>query len=423
MKLTKKAIDSFEFEGKKNPSGAFSKDIRWDDQIPNFGLRIYPSQKKSFVLFYRSDGRQRFMTLGSYGSELTLDQARTKARIELGKINEGQDPLGDKKKAQQGETMKELCVHYMEEHAKPHKATWDTDQGQIDRYVIPFLGNLRVKSISHSDLASLHRKIGETFEATITKDGKEETKVYGGKYEANRVVQLISKMFDLARQWGFVDKNHLNPTSDIKYFKEESRDRFVTQKELPKLAEEIDSIDNIYIRNLLWLYLLSGTRKSELMKAKWEDVDFERKEMKLPKTKKGKPHYLPLSGPALTILENLPKLANNPFIFCGKKEGQPLVNIDKQWRKVRAKAGCSDVRLHDLRRTLGSWMAQSGNSLHLIGRVLNHSKPATTAVYSRFSQDNVREALESHGQQVLGVTGKKEIAEIVGINEIKKKKK
>jgi integrase len=413
MKLSKRLVDSFVFEGKENSSGTFSKDIRWDDSIPGFGIRIYPSQKKSFVLFYRNNGQQRFMTLGAYGSELTLDQARSRARIELGKINQGLDPLSDRKRAKQGETVKELCIHYMEEHAKPHKATWETDQGRIDRYIIPFLGNLQVKSISHSNLANLHRKIGDTFEVKTTKNGKETANILGGRYEANRVLQLLSKMLDLARQWGFVDKNNLNPTRDIQYFKESSRDRYVSHEELPKLTEQIEKIENIYIRNLLWMYLLSGARKSELLKVKWEDIDYDRNELRMPKTKNGKVHYLPLSKAALAVLENLPKLANNPYVFCGKNEGKPLVNIDKTWRRVRKDAGCADVRLHDLRRTLGSWMAQSGNSLHLIGKVLNHSRPSTTAIYSRFAQDHVREALEAHSKQIMGIAGKTPIAEIV----------
>ncbi len=415
MKLTKRYIDSLAYEG--NGKSQF---IKWDDELKGFGIRVYPTGRKAFVLSYRAKDRKHIMSLGQYGV-LTIDQARKLGREKLVDVQKGGDPVEEKKKAQKGETMKELCAYFMDNHSKLHKTTWDTDQGRINRYIVPILGNLKIKSITHSDIASLHRKIGDTFEVKTTKDGKEIVKKYGGKYEANRTIQLCSKIFDCARTWGFVDKNHPNPTEDIKYFKEESRDRYVTHEELPKLAEEIDKISNIYIRNLLWLYLLSGTRKSELMKAKWADVDFDRKELKLPKTKKGKPHYLPLSGPALTILENLPRIADNPYIFCGKKEGQPLVNIDKTWRKVRAKAGCADVRLHDLRRTLGSWMAQSGNSLHLIGRVLNHSKPSTTAIYSRFAQDNVREALESHGQQVLGITGKKEIAQVIEMPKRNKK--
>ncbi len=93
--------------------------------------------------------------------------------------------------------------------------------------------------------------------------------------------------------------------------------------------------------------------------------------------------------------------------------GRPLENINKSWERIRKAAGVEDVRLHDLRRTVGSWLAQSGNSLHLIGRVLNHSNQATTAIYARFGQDHVRQALEEHAARILGIAGKGPTADVV----------
>ena len=145
-----------------------------------------------------------------------------------------------------------------------------------------------------------------------------------------------------------------------------------------------------------------------MLRAQWGDVDWIRKELKLPETKAGRMHYVPLSGPALAILRNLPslKVKGNPYILPGHIRGRHLVNIDAPWRRVRKAAELEDVRLHDLRRTVGSWLAQSGNSLPLIGKVLNHSSPATTAIYARFGQDQVREALENHGRKVMSVANK-----------------
>ncbi len=108
-------------------------------------------------------------------------------------------------------------------------------------------------------------------------------------------------------------------------------------------------------------------------------------------------------------------MEGNLYIIVGKKEGKHLVNIDKAWRRARKAAGVEDVRLHDLRRTVGSWLAQAGNSLHLIGRVLDHTSPATTAVYARFGEDQVRQALEDHGKRIMGVAGKKPSADVFDI--------
>ncbi len=129
----------------------------------------------------------------------------------------------------------------------------------------------------------------------------------------------------------------------------------------------------------------------------------DRKELKLIDTKNGKPHYLPLSIAAIDILKQLQHIDGNPYVIVGKNTGCHLVNIDKPWQRIRKKAGLEDVRLHDLRRTVGSWLAQSGNSLHLIGKVLNHSNQSTTAVYARFGQDSARDALEQHGQMITGM--------------------
>ena len=157
----------------------------------------------------------------------------------------------------------------------------------------------------------------------------------------------------------------------------------------------------MFARYAIWLYLLTGARKSEILTAKWEYVDWDRMELKLQETKSGRTHYIPLSSVAINLLQNIPRVDNNPYIIVGHKAGSHLVNIDKAWRRIRSAADIEDVRLHDLRRTVGSMLVQSGSSLPLIGEILNHSNQATTKIYARFSTDEPRKALESHGQNLL----------------------
>ncbi len=400
MKLTKKAIDSFKYNGDGQ-----SRDVRWDSLLPGLGLRVYPTGRKAFILSYRVDGRKRQMTIGTFGT-ITLDQARNKARICLGKIIDGTDPLAEKQKAALGKTFGALCNEYLERYAKPNKKTWRDDARRLNSPALFKWKNAKVKVIKRSDVASLHHQIGKS-----------------GPYEANRVLALLSKMFELAKRWGFLDEDAPNPARGIDKYKEEKRDRWVTPEELPRLAKAIDEEENIYVRGALWIYLLLGVRKSELLQAKWEDIDFDRKELRLPETKAGRTHYLPLNQASLKIIDNLPKLDENPFLFPGRRKGKHLINISKPWYRIRKKAKVEDVRLHDLRRTLGSWLAQSGNSLHLIGRVLNHSNTSTTAIYARFAQDQVREALEAHGKQILGIAGKSKIGEVVELPKTKRRKR
>jgi integrase len=300
----------------------------------------------------------------------------------------------------------------MERHGHGKK-TGAADQRRINHHILPAWAGLKAASIKRADVAALHSKIGKRT-----------------PYEANRTLALLSKIFELARRWGFVHEEHTNPARDIDRFREQKRDRWVTPEELPRLARAINEEPNQTARFALWLYLLTGARKSELLQARWEDVSFERAELRLPQTKAGRTHYIPLSGPALVLLQEIPREEGNPYILVGRgprgataeeRKNRPshLVNIEKPWQRVRKAAGVEDVRLHDLRRTVGSWLAQAGNSLHLIGRVLNHSNQSTTAVYARFGEDAVRTALEQHGACIMGAAG---MTPAAGVTDIKAKR-
>jgi integrase len=398
MKLTKRTVDALSYQGEGN--AAF---YVWDSELKGFGLRIYPSGRKAFLVTYRTGGgRKRFYTLGTYGRDLTADQARRRALEALGDVARGADLSGRKAQERQGETVSELCSAYLERYAKQRKKTWKDDERRIEKRILPRWGTFKAKAITRADVAALHNEIG-------TKEGK--------RYEANRVRELLSKMFELGRDWGFLPEDHPNPAHRIEDFKEQKRDRWVTPEELPRLAQAINEEPNQTARFALWLYLLTGARKSELLKARWEDLSTERAELRLPDTKAGRTHYIPLSAPALALLEQIPREEANPYILPGLIPGAHLVNIDKPWQRVRKAAGVEDVRLHDLRRTVGSWLAQAGNSLHLIGRVLNHSNASTTQVYARFGEDHVRAALEQHGARIMGAVGLAPMADVV---EIKK---
>lgn len=379
MKLTKKFIDAQTFNGS-------TKHIIWDGEVKGFGVRLYPLGKKSFVLDYRDNNRKNLMVIGSY-SILKLDAARDQAREYLVNLTKGVNPLQKRQEDKQGKLIKDLCKAYIERHAI-HKKTGSDDISRIGRFIVPAWGNLLATNIKRADVAALHTKLGKY-----------------GHYQANRVYSLLSKMFNLARVWGFVPEEHVNPCFGIDRFKEEKRDRFVSHEEFPKLAEAINAELNQSVVAAIWLYLLTGVRKKELLSLQWSDIDLGRRELKLAGTKNGKPHYLPLSIAAIDILNQTPRLEDNPFVIVGKNPGCHLVNISKPWERIRKAAGLEDVRLHDLRRTVGSWLAQSGNSLHLIGKVLNHSNQSTTATYARFGQDNVRDALERHGQQLINMIG------------------
>jgi len=397
MKLTKAQIDRFHYEGDGK-----SRDVRWDSTVSGLGLRIYPTGRKAFVLSYRDpQRRKRLYTLGEYGP-LTLYKAREAAVKRKAQVIDGKDPLAQRKAAAGAKTVAELCRVYLERHASQKKSI-RADRRRVEQHILPLWRTRKIEALKRSEIAEAHHKVGQD-----------------RPYEANRRLALIRRILNLARHWGFVDEGWPNPASGIPMHPEQSRDRWVTPEELPRLAQAIDEEPNVYVRSALWLYLLTGMRKSELLQARWDDIDWERNELRLGETKAGRVHYVPLSPPAVAILQTVPRQELNPFILPGARRGQHLVNISKPWGRVRERAGVPDVRLHDLRRTVGSWLAVAGADLHLIGKVLNHSNIATTQVYARFSQDVVHKALDDHGARIMEVAGKRKPAEVVELRERKR---
>lgn len=383
MKLTKTLIDGMAFEGKDSSQA----DIRFDDALPGFGVRVWPSGKKTFVVRYRFQGRRRYLTLGQYGV-LTLQQAREMAQKRLAEVLNGKDPLEERQRGNRGKTFGEFAAEYMERHGA-FKRDMRMDETRLRLYLLPALKATKLEAIRRTDIAAIHARVGKTYPGA-----------------ANRMLSLVSKMFNLAVDWGYVDEGFPNPAKRIARFPEHARDRYVKHEEMPRFLESLEAEPNPYLRALFWMYLLVGLRKSELRTLKWTDVDLSQKSLRIAKTKAGKPHHLPLSEHAFAILKGVPRQFANPYVFCGMKEGRPLVNIDSAWRRMRKRAGIEDVRIHDLRHTVASWSAMNGKSLELIGKVFQHSNPKTTKRYAHFAMKPVREALEDHSAQIIAIRNK-----------------
>ena len=409
VKLTEKTIQKMRYEGAEN-----SRDVRWDMEVHGFGVRIYPSGRKAFILSYRFNNRKRFLTIGDC-SDWRLEKApgrrgaRNEAReLKVG-IDKGIDPLQRREDARKAGTVKELVEDFIETHCKPHKKSWEKDERRLERFITPKWGNLKAHAITKADVAALHRSIGR---AT--------------PYEANRVLEVISGMFHHALAEGYIPvekkSDWVNPglaktkryPNGIQRFEEKSRDRYVLPEEMPRLIDAIEEEDNPYIKAAIWLYLLAGPRKNELLKAKRSDLDSKRGILRLYDIKSDS-YDVQLSSHALTILADLPQDEGNPYLFPSpKKPGEPLVNIDKSWQRIKKAAKLNDVRIHDLRRTVGSWLANSNVSLNIIGKALGHKSQSATLIYARLQDDPVKAAVEAHGKQIMGVA-KRKSADVVKV--------
>jgi integrase len=206
-------------------------------------------------------------------------------------------------------------------------------------------------------------------------------------------------MFNIARDLRLCAGD--NPAARIKLFREEKRERFLSPEEMHRVNDALAQEPNEYWRAYFPLSLMLGTRKTELLAARWADVDLDQRTLRLPMTKAGRSHLLPLPNPVVEMLQALPSRGEGEWLFPGRGATGHLAEVASAWQRIRARAGVPDVRVHDLRRTLGSWLAAQGYSLPLIGRALNHSNSVSTAVYARLQLDPVREALERNAALML----------------------
>lgn len=385
MKLTKKTVDA---AGHPNEGQVFLR----DESLRGFAVRITPGSK-TFILEKEINGRVRRMTLGRYG-ELTVDEARKQAKEKLADIAKGRDPVAERQQRRSAPTFGELVDLYIARHL-PTKKSRINDEGLLKHHLAHWRGRT-LASITRADIIQLHTQIG-TQPSTVIRPG--HPTAHPAPRLANSVLTLLSSMFNLATDWGLY--TGANPTVRIKKFPARSRDRFVTPDELPRLWAALAADPSPFIRVAFLVSLLTGARRNEVLTMQWTDVDFTQGTWRIEHTKAGRVHLLPLPRPVLTHLSALPRFADNPYVFVGRWGRGHLVNVSKPWTRIKTAAGLSDVRVHDLRRTLGSWLVAAGASLPLIGKALNHSSVSTTAIYARLQLESVRTALDANATKML----------------------
>ena len=380
-KITKKLIDS-------TPCPEEGQLFLRDSEVKGFGVRLTPGGK-SFIVEKRIAGQVKRITIGGYGI-YTVEMARNEARELLVRIAKGEDPQQEKVDKRNEATFKDLEDLYRERHI-PRKRSGSTDIMALNKYLAAWRGR-KLSSIKRADVAQLHAQIGKKYQ-----------------YRANRVLALVGTMFNLAKIWGLHEGE--NPTIGIELYKEEKRDRFLLQDEMPVFFSALAEEKDIYLKAAVLTLLLTGTRKSEALSMRWEDIDMTLGTWRIPKTKAGRPHYLPLPQQVKALLTALPRMKDNPYVFVGVKSGGHIVDIKKAWERIKERTKISDIRIHDLRRTLGSWMAAGGDSLLLIGRTLNHSQLKTTQIYARLQLDPIRAALQANATKMLSIAGDMNVLE------------
>ena len=344
----------------------------YDSSQNGLVLIVHPTGRKTFSLYRKIDGRPRRINIGPY-PDLTIEQARKEAGRLLGEIAQGLNPAEERRAVHDEMTFEELFNLYLENHAKVHKRTWREDVAQFNRYLSD-LRKSKLSEIKNSDLVRLHTCVGKC-----------------GHYAANRVIKLISSMFNRAPQWGWTGEN---PAAGIKPFKETKRQRFLDADELPNFFRSLAEEQNATIRDYILTGLLTGARRSNLLSMAWNEIRWGRAVWEIPaeKSKSGEAMDVMLTPPMLDLLERRrddPK-ADPVWVFPGPGKSGHLVEPKAAWARILKRAGITDCRLHDLRRTLGSWQALQGASLAIIGASLGHHSLQATQVYARLNADPVR---------------------------------
>lgn len=387
-RLTKRLIENAAFP---TQGQAFLR----DDLLRGFGVRLTPGSK-SFFIEKLIHGQVRRLTLGRFG-EMTLDEARANAKKRMVEIDEGRDPVAERRQRNIAPTFRDLEQIYLTRHAAVKKSRAN-DEAILNHH-LAYLRPRKLVSITRDEIARLHSRIG-TEPSSVIRPGRPVQRPM--PRTANQTLALLRSMWNLGMDWGLIPPGP-NPCLRIKKFPEVSRERFVKPHELPKLWTAIQSESNPFVRAAFFVAILTGARRDEVLTMKWSDLDFQQGIWTIPQTKAGRSHVIPLPGPAMSLLNQLPRLEGNPFVFCGRWGRSHLVNVSKPWTRIRQEAQLEDVRIHDLRRTLGSWLVAAGASLPLIGKALNHSNVSTTAVYARLQLDPVRAALEDNAAKMLTV--------------------
>jgi integrase len=370
-KLTKRVVDQ---------TSANSKAASlWDDELKGFGLRVWPSGRKVYIVKCRIKGRQRFITIGPHGP-VTAEQARVRAFEILSEAKGGRDPAKELDQARKAPTIKGLGERFLKEHVAVRcKPSTEVEyKRSVELFINPKIGTRKVTDIERQDIIELHHGLSHI------------------PYQANRTLGVLSKMFNLAEAWG-IRPDGSNPCLHVKKYAEQKRARFLSPEEFAALGTalrevEQDGSETQAAVDAIRLLMLTGCRLGEIMTLKWDYVDLKARELRLPDSKTGAKIVHFGKTAAADVLKRIKKLEDNPYVITGKKQGSRLTDLQHPWRRIRAKAGLDDVRIHDLRHSYASGALALGEGLPMIGKLLGHTQVQTTARYAHLANDPVKTA-------------------------------
>lgn len=357
-----------------------------DLHCPGFSVRVSTQGQKTFGVKFRYGVKQKRLKLGVY-PRITLATARGKALDALRQVDEGIDPT--QRRRQAGTKVEAVCGEFVRLHAQARNKSWRETERILERELIPTFGQRDIRDIKRWDIL-------EIMDAAVAR---------GATYQANRILAVVRKLFNWCVQRDIVETNPIvgltAPTKEV------SRDRVLDDKEIRAIL--ISCRNDVYpFRQFAPLLLATAQRRGELAEMRWTEIDLEAKQWVIPtdRSKNGKPHVVPLSSYAVSLLNEVPRFLDCEYVFTTTRRS-PISGFSKALRRLWKATDADDWRLHDLRRTAASGMARGGVAPHVVEKVLNHISgtiSGVAAVYNRYAYDAEKcEALENWGAFLSGI--------------------
>ncbi|MEG2140087.1 MAG: site-specific integrase [Bilophila sp.] len=273
------------------------------------------------------------------------------------------------------------------QYAMEHKRRWTTDEVNLRLHVLPYIGFLRLDRIRKTHIIALQQDLRGKGYSPGT---------------CNRIMSMVRFIFNQAIRWDVLAPGS-NPVAGIQAYEDNgARERFLTEAEVIRLFAELEKNKNIQVGQVIKLLLYTGARKREILDARWEHIDFQRRILLVPLSKSGKPRKITLSDVAVSLLQSLPREEGIPWVFFNPKTRKPPVSIFSAWDTIRRNVGLRDVRLHDLRHSFASFLVNSGRSLYEVQKLLGHHDPKVTMRYAHLATKSLVEAVNVVGRLLPG---------------------
>lgn len=393
------------------PTPKTGRSTYYDEKVQKLALRVTTAGTKNFYVITRDGRSVVWLKLGTF-PDMTVEIARKQAVKNLGEFAKGSSPAKARRMEKQRLSLGQAFDNYLALYALPRGIKTANDIRMIWQRCIGFLpdepakkhGRKREKHPAGVDWSS--RKLDEITGAecrTLHAAIGSHTPIL-----ANRVIEIIGSIYARAAEWGYTG---INPAKDIQPFKEQKRDRFIQTDELPIFFKALADDTSEDFKHFVLLCLLTGARRTNVLSARWQDINLPSAIWRIPDSKNGDPILVPLVPEAIEILKTrVPQKTG--FVFPSESKTGHMSPPKKRWPALLNRAGMSDFRIHDLRRSLGSWQANSGASLAVIGKSLGHKSADATLIYARLSMDPVRASVNTATTAMLKAAGVKVTAEV-----------